>query len=436
MSNTPEYLVVVSFDALSTLDFDTINSLPNFHEYIKQCSFCKKVYSVYPSLTYPAHATIVTGRYPKKHGIINNTLLQPKRRVPDWFWYRKYIKGSTLYDKAIDAGLKTAALLWPVTGRSRIHYNMPEIFPNRPWHNQVMVSLLSGSPVYQALLNQKFGSFRKGLQQPELDNFVHQCALYTIKNYTPNLLFIHYVDLDSQRHKHGFHSLEAKSALIRHDTRLGELIKTLKDTGIYDNTALVLLGDHSSLDENKVINLNIILKERGLITLNSKGRITSWRAISKGCDGSAYIYLHKNNDQEALKTVEQILFELKASKSCGIEEVYSGSEAGKLGSDPDCSFMLEASKGFYFSDDLYGELVKEIKPGEIGRIDHCTAATHGYSPFKSDYTTMFFASGKGVKPGVEVNNMNLVDEGPTLAKLMGLQLEDVDGRILEEILEL
>ena len=211
MSKKPEYTIVISFDALSALDFDVINRLPNFHKFIAESSYCRKVYSVYPSLTYPAHTTIVTGRYPKNHGIINNTLFQPHRTTPDWFWYRKYIHGSTLYDKAIDDGLKVAALLWPVTGKSRIQYNMPEIFANRPWQNQISVSLLSGSPIYQALLNQKFGSFRKGLSQPELDNFVHQCALYTIRKYAPNLMLIHYVDLDSQRHKHGFYSSEAES---------------------------------------------------------------------------------------------------------------------------------------------------------------------------------------------------------------------------------
>jgi hypothetical protein len=31
--------------------------------------------------------------------------------------------------------------------------------------------------------------------------------------------------------------------------------------------------------------------------------------------------------------------------------------------------------------------------------------------------------------------MNLVDEGPTMAKLLGIELKDADGRIINEILE-
>jgi predicted AlkP superfamily pyrophosphatase or phosphodiesterase len=430
----PQYLIIISFDALSTLDFDTITSLPNFSQYIKNSSYCKRVNSIYPSLTYPAHASIVTGRYPKNHGVINNTLLQPGRAKPDWYWYRKYIKGTTLYDKAIDNGLKVAALLWPVTGRSRIQYNMPEIFANRPWANQVLVSLFSGSPLYQFVLNQKYGHLRKGFEEPYLDNFVHQSVLHTIKNYTPNVMLIHYTDLDSQRHKHGFHSKEAKEALIRHDTRLGEIISSLKEEGIYENSAIIVLGDHSSLDEDTVIKPNILLKSNGYIKLNEKGSIAGWSAICKNCDGSAYIYVKKDFAIESLNSLHSLLINFLSTPDNGIEAVYTRQEAIEMGADPNCAFMLEAKKGYYFSEDINGELITKIKPEDIGKKDHTTAATHGYSPYKEDYTTMFFASGKGVKAGIEIPNMNLVDEGPTLARLLGFDLEEADGRVLTEIL--
>jgi predicted AlkP superfamily pyrophosphatase or phosphodiesterase len=120
MKKTANYLYVISFDGLSTLDLDYIMTLPNFRKYMRKASYARKVYSVYPTLTYPAHATIVTGRYPKNHGIINNTFLQPDRKSPDWYWQRKYIKGETIFDLAIEKGMKVAALLWPVTAKSSI----------------------------------------------------------------------------------------------------------------------------------------------------------------------------------------------------------------------------------------------------------------------------------------------------------------------------
>jgi predicted AlkP superfamily pyrophosphatase or phosphodiesterase len=416
------YLIIVSFDGLSTLDFNYISGLPNFKEYLKEASYCKKVYSIYPSVTYPAHATIVTGKYPKNHGIVSNTLLQPSRKSPDWHWQRKYIKGETFYDAAINKGMKVAALLWPVTAKSKIQYNIPEIFANRPWENQILVSLLNGSPFYQLELNKSFGHMRQGLKQPYLDDFVHQSAMYTIINKKPDITMIHYVDLDSMRHKHGFNSEEAKQALQRHDKRLGEIIKTLKENHMYEDSTIIFLGDHSSLDENKVISLNVLLKEKGYIKLASDGKVIDYKAIVKSCDGSAYVYV---KDEKLPDEIYLLIDNFNKEHNC-IEAIYNSKEAAQFGADPNCTFMLEASLGYCFTDELQGEAIKD---------EDRTKATHGYSPFKKDYTTVFMASGMGINKGEVIDEMSLVDEAPTIAKLLGVELENIDGRVIKQFLK-
>ena len=143
--NKPDKMIVISLDAVGGMDEAYLKKLPNFSRFMADAVKCSHVASVYPSITYPAHVSIVTGRYPKNHGVINNTLLQPNRESPDWYWQRKYIQGTTLYDEAIKKGLKVAALLWPVTAKSDIQYNVPEIFANRPWTNQIFTSLANGN---------------------------------------------------------------------------------------------------------------------------------------------------------------------------------------------------------------------------------------------------------------------------------------------------
>ena len=175
-----------------------------------------------------------------------------------------------MYDEARKANLTTAALLWPVTGRANIDYNLPEIFPNRPWQNQVLVSLFSGSPLYQLDLNRRFGHIRNGLSQPELDDFVLASAVHTIQTKKPNVMFVHFTDLDTQRHYHGFESNETIAAIHRHDERLGKIIQTLKDSDLYEESTIIALGDHSALSENKSIQLNVLFHQRGLISLNKK----------------------------------------------------------------------------------------------------------------------------------------------------------------------
>lgn len=434
MKRTTKHLIVISFDGLSTLDFEYIKSLPNFEKFINESAYCKKVYSVYPTLTYPAHATIVTGKYPKNHGIINNTLLQPGRRSPDWYWQRKYIKGETLYDLAIKIGMKVAALLWPVTAKSSIQYNMPEIFANRSWHNQIMVSLFNGSPLFQITLNNKFGALRDGLRQPNLDNFTHQSLLYTIKEKKPDITFVHYTDLDTMRHHHGFYSKESKEALKRHDSRLEDIIKTLKENNMYEDSTIIALGDHSSLDEDKIINLNILLKENGYINVNTSGNIIDYKAIIKNCDGSAYVYVKDSLNQKLICEIRDLIDDFNKKYKC-IEAIFTSDEAKELGADPRCALMLEANKGYYFLDNLEGEIIREIQPNEPGVVHDVTSSTHGYSPFKEDYTTVFMAAGCGIKKGAVIEKMNLIDEAPTMAKLLGLELKNIDGRIVEEIFE-
>lgn len=434
MNRLTKHLIVISFDGLATLDFQYIKELPNFKEYLSEAAFCKKVYSIYPSLTYPAHTSIITGRYPKSHGIVNNTLLQPERTTADWYWQRKYIKGETVYDIAIERGMKVAALLWPVTGRSKIQFNMPEIFANRPWHNQVVVSLMNGSPIYQLSLNKRFGHLRKGLKQPYLDNFVHEAMLYTIKKKKPDLTLVHYVDLDSMRHYYGFNSKEAEEALQRHDRRLGEIIRELKRENMYEDSTIVVLGDHSSLDESKMIKLNVLLREKGYIKVDGEGNIVNYKAIVKSCDGSAYVYIKDKEDTALRNSVYELINTLNKEHNC-IEKIYTSNEAADLGADPRCSYMLEGNLGYYFSDELNGEVLEKVNFEEVGKRPHLTKATHGYSPLKKDYTTVFMATGKGIAKGVEVDEMKLVDETPILARLLGLELKNTEGEFVGKFFE-
>lgn len=435
MTALTKNMIVISLDCLSALDFPLIKTLPNFQRVFEKGSYARKVETIYPSLTYPCHATIVTGKYPKNHGVINNTLLQPGNHSPDWNWFRSAVRGTTLYDEAHKAGLTTAALLWPVTGKAKnIQYNLPEIFANRPWQNQIMVSLMSGSPKYQWELNNLFGHIRNGLSQPELDDFVLESAVHTLLTKQPNLMLVHFTDLDTMRHYHGVYSNEAVEALHRHDERLGRILDALEKSGKESETTIIILGDHAALDENKAISLNVLFKEQGLITVNHKGKITDWKAYCKGCDGSAYIYLN-DDDPETKEKVIDILGDLERNTKKGVEKVITGEEAGKRGADPDCFFMVEAAYGYYFIEDHLGGYIKEVTPENRHHNQKYMLACHGYSPNKDNYSTFFLASGKGIQENVVIPYMHLVDIGPTLSKLLGLSLGETDGKVIEQLIE-
>lgn len=428
-----KYVIVISFDAVSEEDLEFLSKQPNFSKLIKNGALIKNVESVYPSLTYPAHATIVTGKYPKNHGVINNTVLDFKNDNPDWYWYRKYIKGDTIFDLAEKSGMKTCSILWPVTARSKITYNMPEIFCTKRYDNQILKSALAGSKIYQVNMNKKFGYLRQGMEEPYLDNFATEVAKKTIRELKPNLILLHLIDSDSQKHKYGIENKEVIESLKRHDERLGEIIESLKLAGIYEDSTIIALGDHSQINVNNVIKLNSILMKNDLINVNSN-KIKSYKAIAKSCDGSSYIYLKNKNDVETRKKVRDILNELKNKYSNVIEEVYNNEEIKNLGADINASFMIEAKRGYYFIDDFLGEAIEVID--ESSKIKHKLRASHGYLPSRDNYKTFFIAYGKTIKKGVVLEKGKLINHGPTIAKILEIDLRDCDGIVEERILNL
>ncbi|MBS5801330.1 MAG: alkaline phosphatase family protein, partial [Clostridiales bacterium] len=328
-----------------------------------------------------------------------------------------------------EKGLTTCSILWPVTGCSQITYNLPEIFPTKKWHHQLIMSGLAGSLNYQLEILKKFGHLRQGTKQPYLDDFVMAATKYTLLKYKPDLICVHLTDVDTHRHYTGYSSESSIQALYRHDKRLGEIIETLKEAHLYDSTHLVLLGDHDQLPVHSFIRLNQYLIEKGFIRCNKKGRILSYDAIAKSCDGSSYIYLKDKHNLELMKQIQSLLNDLQSLPPYPIEKCLSGEEASSMGADGSCAFMVEAKKGYYFIDDLSGELIEPVHSENVAIMPHHVHSAHGYLTSKADYTTFFMASGPLIKPNFILPEGELVNHAPLLAYLLGLEFKNIDGHM-------
>lgn len=431
-------MLVVSLDAVGSRDLEYMRSLPNFKRIWDRSAYCDHVKSVYPSITYPAHSSIVTGMKPGRHGVVNNIRLQPKRSgKEDWLWQRKYINVTTIYDQARKNGWTTAALLWPVTAQSKIKYCVPEIFPNRAWQNQVMISALNGPISYQIELLKKFGHLLDGVKQPNLDNFVTEAAEYTIRKYNPDLFLIHLTDVDTHRHNHGLDAPKVQEAMQRHDIRLGRFLKALEETGDMEKTTVVVLGDHCQMDTHTAVYPNYYLYKDGLMRVADDGKIADYDFYAQHCDGSCYIYpSHKTakilkmgagkERQELMVRLRECLNKIPKEM---MKRVITRKEAEQLGADGNCVCMLEAMPGYYFQNGFEKpfEKVEEM-------TEHAMLATHGYLPDLPEYETFFMMTGYRVAEGTCADEMHLWDEGPTLAEILGVTLPDTDGAALKELL--
>ncbi len=416
-------LIIISFDGLATEDIVYLREKPGFKRFLARASGSAQVKSIYPSVTYPAHASIITGCYPKRHGVVDNTKNQPQRyQNPDWFWYRKDIKEETLYDIAKQRGYSVAALLWPTTGRANIDYNMPEIFSNRKWTSQIMVSLYAGSPLFQSNMSLKHGALRDGKNQPALDNFTHAVTLSTLREQQPDMLLVHYTDLDSIRHLYGHSGKEAMASLDRHDIRLNEIMDALAEIEKYKDAYIAILGDHSSIDVTHGMSINKMLIDWGYLKQRGN-RFYDVKAYAKSCDGSSYIYVYD-------AAIKDALFAKLTTLQAQYEDAFYIVEREQLdimGADETAFLMLEALPPYHFVEDALPTFIEHVSKIPYYKGSHLTAV-HGFSPNRPAYDTVFFLRGPNVKAGVDLSDMSLVDIAPTLAGLLKWDMKDVDGR--------
>ena len=105
-------LIVISLDALIYEDLDYLIKKPTFRMLVENGARVNRMHSIYPSLTYPCHTTMVTGCYPKKHGIVNNTQAALEKD-PLWFFEHANVKCGDILDSCKKACLKTASVGWP-----------------------------------------------------------------------------------------------------------------------------------------------------------------------------------------------------------------------------------------------------------------------------------------------------------------------------------
>lgn len=432
-----KHLIVISVDALNAQDLDELETLPHFKELLDKGSYAKEVVGVYPSLTYPSHTAIITGTYPDKNGIYTNEVVEPGVMKQKWFWYKKDIKVPTLCDIAEQSNMKVGTIFWPVMAGADVDYNMPDIWTTKDGENQSLLTLKSGTPIPVLEIYLRYSKLLVKNTQPYIDNFSAAASCYIIKSKKPNLLLMHMSEVDHARHKHGFMSQNAKDALKDADKHIGEIIQAAKDAGIYDDTTFVVLGDHGFADVNYKICLNVAFRNAGLINVDSKGKLTDWKAYANYCDGSVQIVLKNNKDTETMDKVKEILYNLKSDPASGIKEVYTKEEAAAKRVTGDFVFMCEAKPGYYFTNDWnLDEVINKIDPSQFDEYnDTYYVATHGFDPLTPNYRTFFMASGAGIKKGFVVPSINIVDEGPTMAQLLGLRMDHTDGKVIEDIIQ-
>ena len=433
---TKQKLLVFMIDALCETDVEYMRTLPNFGWMLKNGALVREMLPVYPSFTYPCHVSIMTGCYPDKHGIPHNEQIEAGVHPVPWYIHRSLVKKKFFAEYAKDAGYSTCLINWPVSAGADVDINLPMCMPMH-YKGTNPRQFFEGVSTPDALDRYfwKYGYLLCGLNgliNGSLDAFTSAVAPDIIRDYgQPDVMFVKMCDLDSVRHELGVDSDMAREQLTKHDCELGVLMESIRRYGDFEHTNFVVMGDHGQTDVERTLNFNRVLQEAGLQTMSEDGTLASFDAYCHSTGACAWIELRDPQDAALRERVYKLLLDAKESGKYGLGHVFTKEEAKeRFHLTGPFDFIIEGDEPISFTFDLTAPLFAKTQPG-----DYKTApGTHGGLPWR-DHRTTFFACGPAFEPGAVVERACLVDEAPTLARILGFEMEDVDGSCLDALLK-
>jgi predicted AlkP superfamily pyrophosphatase or phosphodiesterase len=410
------HLVLISIDGLRPEFYlDEAYPAPTLRALVAAGSHARAAMPPFPSVTYPGHTTIVTGVRPARHGVPFNVTWSPAAGSSGrWYEEAADLRAPALWEAARAAGLTTAAVSWPVTLGARIDWLIPE---RDYYQRSEPVELLRRASTPGLL--EKLGL----VPQPETfknvvrwDEFLTAAATGIIKGMRPNLLLVHLVQTDYYQHRGGREGADVKPAVARVDAHIAAIVGALREAGIADHTAVIVTGDHGFQDSVRTVHPNEILVRAGLRRCPWSG--ASWMATAHDGGGSSGVFVNAAAGPGVAALAEETLRRQAHDRYT----IVSRRELDALGAMPGVAFALEAAPGWAFG----GGCSENETAGVRG--------THGFLPSRPTMSTGFIASGAGVKPGGSLERIGLVDVAPTAARLLGLTMPGVEGRVLTELL--
>jgi len=411
------HVVIVSLDGLRPEFYlDEAYAAPELRALLKAGSHARAAEGVFPTVTYPNHTSIVTGVRPARHGVLYNTIPTPAGTRGRRYEEATDLRVPPIWEWARAAGLTTAAVSWPVTAGARIDLLVPE----RDYYVQQ-------EPLDRLRADSTPGIFERLGVTPRAeifkdivlwDVFLTETATAIIRQARPRLLLLHLVQTDFFQHRVGREGAEAKAAVTRADAHVGALRRALADAGLADRSVIIVTGDHGFEDVAQMVHPNVILAKSGLRGCPAVGE--GWRATVHVAGGSAAILVNPPGDTAATAAAEAAL----RAEAGDRYTVLTRRELDALGAMTDAALAIEAAPGLAVSGACRGALVRPASGGQ-----------HGYLPSRPRMATGFIAAGAGVRAGVTLERVRLIDVAPTAARLLGIEAPAVEGRVLTEILE-
>ncbi len=330
----------------------------------------------FPSLTFPNHYTLVTGLRPDHHGIIGNTMRDPRRpderfrlanreAVIDRFWWDD---GKPFWVSAQARGLKVAAMFWPGSEA--------DIHGVRPTYWMTYDEEMPHPTRVAQVLN--------WLDMPVAER--------------PDAISLYYSSVDHEGHDYGPDSPEVNAALADVDQSVGQLIDGLKSRGITAN--IVIVSDHGMAKHQP----ETFVRIADILPNDSYDLVA----------GGQVVMLDPKPGHEG--EVNRILIRNKpAHMTCWPK--------GKIPARYHFGKHIRVRKIVCMAD-VGGYIVAPSRDNWMPKPE---GGSHGYDPYDPHMQAVFIASGPAFKSGVRLNTFDNVDVYGLIMALLDLKPEPYDG---------
>jgi predicted AlkP superfamily pyrophosphatase or phosphodiesterase len=430
-------VVLISVDGLAAFYHDDPKAdMPTLRRLAREGCISTGLRGDFPTVTWPNHTTLVTGVHVGRHGVIGNSYMDRETQktvdlIPDPLFDKdQIVKVPTVYDLAHAAGLKTAGIIWPATRNAKtLHWTVPDVKPDVLFRRYGTAEWLEELRRDHVPVDMQETWCKRQAGGAQRDWMYARAAAQVIRRHRPNLVLLHLIEADHVQHQQGPQTPDAYWACRYEDDRVREVLEAVEEAGLRDRATFFIVSDHGFIGYSKTILPNVALRKAGLIKI--EGDLGTRQAYSITQGGGAFVYVLDRENRaglarrakEALEKVEGVAAVIEA-KDFPAHHLATPEQDPRM---PD--LVLSAKDGYAFVEKADGDAVIVDNPDT-----QPLRGTHGYLPSEPKMLGTFIAWGAGIRAGVRFPAIESVDVAPTVARLLGLTMQNVDGRPREEIL--
>lgn len=425
-------VVLISVDGLPA-DYlhDPKIHLPTLRRLAAEGATAEGMRCSFPTVTWPNHTTLVTGVSPARHGVLANGYFDRDQQkivplLPDPLFDKdEIVRTTTIYDAAHAAGLKTAGIIWPASRNAKtLDWTVPDCGTKELWDKYGTASWMDelrseGIPVD---LQEPWCKTNGGVQR---DWMYARATAQVIRKHHPNLVLLHLVELDHVEHAKGPRTPDAAWAASYADDRVRDVIEAIEASGLKDRATVFVVSDHGFLGFTKTVLPNVALRRAGLVTLDGE-KIAERKVAVVSQGGSAFVYFLDRSPGIASQ-VKSLFAGMEGVRALLEPKDFPG--LGMTTPDRDArmaDLVIAAKEGYSFAEGAAGEAIVTEAP---------LKGTHGYLPDDPKLYATFIAWGAGIRAGARLPVTDSINVAPTIARVLGLKFDNVDGKPLLEALQ-